>query len=283
MLSQSFQGLRVLALESRRATEIAALISTYGGQPLVVPALREVPLKWNTDALGFAAALLRSEVDIVIFLTGVGTRALVRVIETTYPRDAFLAALARTKVVARGPKPLAVLRELAVPVWIAVPEPNTWREVLSGLDAKVKERPLSGARIAVQEYGVSNPGLLDALRERGARVTRVPVYAWALPENVEPLKEAVLAIGRGEIDVVLITTSVQLIHLWTIAREMQCEEELRIGLAGAVIASIGPTTSEELRRHQLAPDLEASHGKMGVLVREAAEHAEGLLRAKRST
>jgi uroporphyrinogen-III synthase len=124
MATPSFQGLRVLALESRRATEVAALISTYGGEPLVAPALREVPLKSNTDALDFAAALMRSEVDIVIFLTGVGTRALVRVIEGTYPGDTVIAALARTKVVARGPKPLAVLRELAVPVWIAVPEPN---------------------------------------------------------------------------------------------------------------------------------------------------------------
>lgn len=270
----------MLALESRRATELAALISSYGGRPLVAPALREVPLESNTEALDFAAALMRGEFDIIIFLTGVGTRALVSVIERAYPREAFIAALARTKIVARGPKPLAALRELQMPVWIAVPEPNTWRELLAAIDAKAEE--LNGARIAVQEYGVSNTELLEELRGRGARVTRVPVYRWALPEDVEPLKNAVTAISRGEVDVVIFTTGVQVVHLWQIVEEMRLEADVRRGLARAVMASIGPMTSDELRRHGLAADFEPSHPKFGLLVREAAERSEDLLRAKRS-
>jgi uroporphyrinogen-III synthase len=281
MATPTFQGLQVLALESRRATELAALISAFGGRPLVAPALREVPRESNTEALDFAAALMRGEFDVVVFLTGVGTRALVNVIERDYPREAFTAALARTKVVARGPKPLAVLRELQVPIWVAAPEPNTWRELLAAIDARAEERPLGGARIAVQEYGVSNTELLEEFRRRGALVTRVPVYRWALPEDVEPLKRAVTAISRGEVDVVIFTTSVQLVHLWQIVGEMRLETDVRRGLARSVIASIGPTTSEELRRHGLAADLEASHPKMGFLVREAAEQSGNLLRAKR--
>ena len=275
----SFDGLRVLALESRRAKEVSALVSTYGGQPLVVPALREIPLDSNRDVLEFSAALFRGDVDIVIFLTGVGTRALVRAIEGQYDRNRFIAALSETKVVARGPKPLAVLRELGVPVWIAVPEPNTWREVVFALDAAMS---LDGTRVAVQEYGISNVELLNALGQRGAQVLRVPVYLWALPEDVEPLKNAVLSIVRGEIDLVLFTTSVQVTHLWQIASEMSLDNQLRTRLASTVIASIGPTTSDELRRHELEPDLEASHGKMGLLVREAAERAKALLHAKRA-
>jgi uroporphyrinogen-III synthase len=282
MAVPSFDGLRVLALESRRAAEIASLISTHGGRPLVAPALREVPLESSTDALEFAAALLRGDFDIVVFLTGVGIRALLRIIEGAVPRETFAAALARTKVVARGPKPLAVLRELAVPVWTAVSEPNTWREVLAALDAKAEEQRLDGARIAVQEYGISNTDLLDALRRRGARVTRVPVYLWALPEDVEPLKEAVREICGRAIDVVLFTTGAQVVHLWQIAGQMHRVDDLRLALPRTVIASIGPTTSEELRRHGLQPDVEASHGKIGVLVREAAGRSADLLRTKRN-
>ena len=277
----TFQGLRVLAFESRRATELASLISTYGGQPTLAPALREVPLESNAEALDFASALMRGELDIVIFLTGVGTRALVRVIEGTHPRDTVIAALARTKVVARGPKPLAVLRELQVPVWVIAPEPNTWHEVMTAIDARADERPLGGARIAVQEYGVSNTELLDALRGRGAEVTRVPVYRWALPEDVEPLKKAATSIARGEVDVVMFTTGVQLVHLWQIVAEMHLEEDVRRGLARAVVVSIGPTTSEELRRHGLTVDLEAAHPKIGFLVREASERSATLLSPKR--
>jgi uroporphyrinogen-III synthase len=281
MATPSFQGLQVLALESRRRTELAALISAFGGRPLLAPALREVPRESNTEALDFAAALMRDEFDVVVFLTGVGTRALVGVIERAYPRQTFIAALARTKIVARGPKPLAALRELQVPIWVAAPEPNTWRELLAAIDARAEERPLGGARVAVQEYGVSNTELLEEFRRRGARVTPVPVYRWALPEDLEPLKNAVTAISRGEVDVVLFTTSVQLVHLWQIVVEMRLEADVRRGLARSVIASIGPTTSEELRRHGLAADLEASHPRMGFLVREAAEQSGNLLGAKR--
>ena len=295
MATPSFEGARVLALESRRTTELATLISSFHGRPLMAPALREVPLESNTEALDFAAALIDGKFDIVIFLTGVGTRTLVSVIERAYPREAFIAALARTKIVARGPKPLAALRELQVPVWVAAPEPNTWRELLAAIDARAQEQPsnaaaalgaqleqpLEGARVAVQEYGVSNTELLEELRARGVIVTRVPVYRWALPEDVEPLKNAVTAIARGEVDVAIFTTSVQVVHLWQIVQEMRLEADVRRGLARAAIASIGPTTSEELRRHGLEPDLEASHPKMGLLVREAAERSVDLLHAKR--
>jgi uroporphyrinogen-III synthase len=278
----SFHGLRVLALESRRATELATLITTYGGQPLVVPALREVPLESNTEALGFAEALIRGGFDVVIFLTGVGTRALVDVVEPTHSREAFVAALSRTRVVARGPKPLAVLRELGVPIWIAVPEPNTWHQLLEAIDIRADETPLRGARVGVQEYGVSNTGLLDALRDRGAEVTRVPVYRWAMPEDVEPLRRAATAIAAGEVDVVVFTTSVQVVHLWQIVCEMHLEADVRRGLGRTVIASIGPTTSEELRRHGLAADVEPSHPKIGFLVRELAERSAAVLSSKRS-
>ena len=279
----SFDGLRVLSFESRRAAEIATLIGTYGGTAVVAPALREVPLESNPEVLDFAARLLRGEFDLTIFLTGVGTRELMRAAQQTHPRDALIAALAATKVVARGPKPLAVLRDLQVPVWVAAPEPNTWRELLAAIDARSAEQPLAGAHVAVQEYGVSNVELLDALRQRGATVMRVPVYRWELPEDVTPLKTAVTATTRNEIDVVLFTTSVQVVHLWVIAREMGLDGELQRALSRTVIASIGPTTSDELRRHGLTPAFEASHPKIGFLVREAAERSADLLRARRSS
>jgi uroporphyrinogen-III synthase len=278
----NFHGLRLLSFESRRAKEMAALISSYGGQPLVVPALREVPLDSNAEALAFAGALLRGEFDIVIFLTGVGTRQLVNAIGKTCSRDEITAALARTKVIARGPKPLAVLRELEVPVWVTVPEPNTWRELLAAVDARVQERPLRGARVAVQEYGVSNTDLLDGLRTRGALVTRVPVYRWMLPEDVAPLKDAVMKVIAADVDVVVFTTSVQVVHLWQVARDLGLETDVRRGLERMVIGSIGPSTSEELGRHGLAADLEPTHPKMGFLVRELAERSGSLLAAKKA-
>jgi uroporphyrinogen-III synthase len=277
-----FNGLTALALESRRAPETAKLISSRGGRAVIAPALREVPLASNVKALEFVTALIAGRFDMAILLTGVGTRALVGIAEGAGQREPFLAALRRIAIVARGPKPLAVLRELDVPVSVAAPEPNTWREVLAALDAAAGRFPVRGRRVAVQEYGVSNPGLLAALSERGAEVTAVPVYQWALPENLEPLRAAIAAIGRGEIDIVLFTTSVQVDHIFQVAAQMNAEAALRLGLARMAIASIGPTTTEALRRHDLTPDLEPSHPKLGILVDETAAQSAALLARKRA-
>src|SRR2546428_505120 len=137
------------------------------------------------------------------------------------------------------------LRVLDVPVWLAVPEPNTWRELLAALDAKASEQPLVGARVAVQEYGVSNADLLAGLRTRGAQVTRVPVYRWALPEDIEPLKAAVNAVARGEGDVGMFTTGMQVVHLLQVAQDMHLHSAVLTSLTRMAIASIGPTTSED--------------------------------------
>jgi uroporphyrinogen-III synthase len=287
---------------------MAALVSTHGGRPVAAPALREIPLESNPEVLALADALKRGAFDIVILLTGVGTRVLLDVVQATSSRDEFVAALARTKVVPRGPKPLAVLRELKITPWITVPEPNTWRELLTALDEKMAleavvgglhpstaargalsevegqaSGSLRGQRIAVQEYGKPNDELLSALEARGASVTSVPVYRWALPDDIEPLRSAVNAIVRGELDVALFTTSVQIVHLMQVADSMGQSNAIRDALRRMVVASIGPTCTEELRNQGIAADLEASHPKMGFLVREAAQRSPDLLRLKRTT
>jgi uroporphyrinogen-III synthase len=279
----SFDGLRVLVLESRRARELATLVTTYGGEPISAPSMREVPLESNIEAVAFADGLARGEFDLVILMTGVGTRALIATIEQVRgSRDSFIDALRRSRIVARGPKPVAALREFQVPMWATAPEPNTWREILSTLDSRSSELSLQGLRVAVQEYGVSNPDLLAGLRERGAVVTAVPVYQWALPEDLEPLRAACRTLSEGRIDVILFTTATQVVHLLSVAESLGLGRAVIDGIKKAVVASVGPTTSEELRERGTDPDLEASHPKMGFLVREASERATELLKAKRA-
>ena len=277
-----FAGLRVVSLESRRATEMAKLIATYGGEPTVAPSMREVPIESNTEAQEFTRGLLAGRFDLVILLTGVGTRVLARVAETVCLREEFVAALGRVPVVVRGPKPLAVLKELDVQAALAVPEPNTWRELLAALDEKSAVLPIKGKHIAVQEYGASNSELLAGLTARGAQVTRVPVYEWALPEDTGPLREAVRAIAAGKVDVAMFTTSMQVVHLFKIAAEMNMEESVRRAFDRILVGSVGPVTSEELRAHGLPPDFEPSHPKMGFLVNELSGRSAELLQRKRA-
>ena len=272
----SFDGLRVLSLESRRATELGRLISLQGGVPFVAPSVREVPRIDNSKALAFGEQLLLGAFDMVIFMTGVGTRLLGQVLETGWPNEIIRQHLSNANVVARGPKPMAVLREWKVPA-ILVPEPNTWRDVLCTIDRRPGSYP---THTALQEYGRSAPELLQGLQERGIRVTAVPVYQWALPLNIEPLQQAVRKLAAREFDVVLFTASIQVDHLLRIAADLNLSAAVRSGLRHAVIASIGPTMTETLRDLDLPADFEPSHPKMGFLVSEAAQTACDLLRTK---
>lgn len=282
MPSASFSGLRVLSLESRHAKEISKLIVSFGGKAVVAPAMREVKLESNSQALSFAAGLISAQFDMVIFLTGAGIRGLVGSVEHEYPRADLRTALGKVQVVARGPKPSSVLNEFGIKPNMVAPEPNTWREILRVLDEFAGPKQLHGMRVAVQEYGVPCTGLLTGLSERGARVTRVPIYRWSLPEDVVPLQEAAMLIAKGEIDVVLLTAAIQADHLFQMAAAMGIEEAMRAGMERIVIVSVGPTTSENLGSLGLRPDLEASHPRMGFLVEEAATRSAEILREKQN-
>lgn len=278
MPAGNFNGLRVLTLETRRGPEISRLIENYGGEPVLAPSVREVPLSSNSEALQFAAELLDGTFAVVVFLTGVGVRALASVVETSYGLEKFHEALRKTTIVARGPKPVAVLREWNVPVTLVAPEPNTWHEVLQVIDQNALG--LRGKRVAVQEYGVPNMELIAGLEERGATVVRVPVYQWELPEDTGPLQAAVEAVISGSIDVALFTTGIQVTHLFQVAEKFDRAAALQRGLKQVVKASIGPSTSDVLRSRGLTVDIEASHPKMGFLVKEAAEQSGDLLRTR---
>ena len=211
---RGFDGLVVAAFESRMAQEMARLITQHGGDPLVAPSMREIPIEENSDALAFGEKLLAGAYDIIIFLTGVGARTLVRALETRYPSEKIIEAMNRVVRVCRGPKPVAALKALRIDPGIAVPEPNTWLELLKTLDEKA---PVRGRRVAIQEYGISNLEFNRGLQERGAEITRVPVYRWGLPDDLQPLEGVLGAIESGRAGVALFTNANQVDNVMQVA------------------------------------------------------------------
>jgi uroporphyrinogen-III synthase len=276
----NFQGLTVASFESRMAAEMTNLITRYGGRPSVVPALREIPLEHNAEALSFGEQLLAGQIDAVILLTGVGTTALVEVLRTRHPLETIQAALQGGTLIARGPKPVAALKALGLTPILTVPEPNTWRDVLRTLD---EWKSAAGLRIAVQEYGVPATELVEGLRQRGATVIPVPVYRWAMPSDLTLLREALDRIIAGQVQVILLTNAAQIDHVMRVLEQDGKTAPFKEACKRLVLASIGPTASERLRRHGLPVDLEPSHPKMGILVKETSEQARELLARKRGT
>ncbi|MGH7797907.1 MAG: uroporphyrinogen-III synthase [Candidatus Binatia bacterium] len=274
----SLRGLKVVSFESRRAVEMAELIRRYGGEPIAAPSMREIPLTENRAALELLPQIEAGRVDILILMTGVGTRILNQILLTQYAQDRIVAALKSIRLVARGPKPVGVLKELRLQAAATIPEPNTWREILSVLDSVFA---VAGKRIAIQEYGMPNPDLNAALAHRGAAVTPVPIYRWALPEDITPLRDTIRKIINGEVDVALFTNGAQVDHMFSVAAQDGLDAVLRTAFPRLVIGSVGPVCTQVLQQFALKPDLEPRHPRMGSLIAEVAATASRILVAKR--
>lgn len=271
------QDLNVVFFEARLADTLAQLIRLQGGNPISAPAMREVPLENNLQVFSFADKLFKNEIDVLILLTGVGTRYLVQVLEARYTKEVILDAFRKTTIVPRGPKPIKVLQEFKFPFAVTVPEPNTWREILSTLDQNAGKIPLHDRVVAVQEYGISNPELSAGLKERGAEVLVVPVYRWALPENLEPLKTALQNIIDGKVQVAIFTTAVQIEHVHQVGTDMKIWEALKKSFHKMAVASVGPDCTQALKSKGIVVDIQPESPKMGPLVVETANQASVIL------
>ncbi|MBI3315532.1 MAG: uroporphyrinogen-III synthase [Candidatus Omnitrophica bacterium] len=277
---KKLEGLNVVFFESRLSKTLGDLIALQGGRSFSAPSMKEVPIENNPHAFAFAEKLLRREIDLVVFLTGVGVRALMSILETRYKRETIVLSLRKMTIIPRGPKPIKALHELSVPYAVTVPEPNTWREILKVLDENREKIPLKDKVVAVQEYGVANPELVEGLKKRGAKVLSVPVYRWMLPDDLGPLKTAISSMASGEVHVAVFTTAVQVEHVFKVASEMGLENELKDSFRKIVVASVGPDCTESLLRHGLSVDIQPASPKMGPLVQAVAEKAREVLLKK---
>jgi uroporphyrinogen decarboxylase len=276
----NFSGLCVSALESRRRDEFSRLIERFGGVPTVSPSMRELPIEKNKEAIDFAYRIMTGEIGLVIFLTGVGFKHFLATVEKHVDRQRLLNSLSDIITIARGPKPVAAMREVGLQPSFRAPEPNTWREVLQLIDQCI---PISNVTIGLQEYGVTNHSLIAGLEARGANVVSVKVYQWDFPEDTGPLSRNIESICHGSQDVLMFTSAHQAVNLLRMSEQMGCESQLRSALDRMVVASIGPTTSEMLQHLNLPVDVEATPNKMGHLVQQTAEKSHRILKAKRFT
>jgi uroporphyrinogen-III synthase len=270
MSTNGLNGITVVGFESRMSDETASLIEKFGGEPLPAPSMQEAPMDEHEAVFDFAEELLDGTFDLVYFNTGVGTRMVFETLETRYDFD---VALSKTVVVARSPKPGSELKKHGVQIDVKAPEPNTWREVLETLTSHSKTAPLEGKHIAIHEYGQPNEELNEALKAKGAEITSVPIYRWKLPDDLQPLKNGIRALIGGEAQAALFTSRRQIDHVLQVAAEEGWEDALRTAFEDALVASVGPVTTEALEENGIAVDFEPDRPKLAILIRGMAEYA----------
>src|SRR5271165_5843431 len=142
----------VAILETRTGEHLGELIARRGGTPLLAPALEEVPDVDPKAVVSLLAQWRISPFKMVIFQTGVGTRALFKATDAAGLTGELLRHLTGSVVVVRGPKPVGELNAREVRIDIRAATPFTTETVL----AAVSETPVRGARVLVQRYGAAN-------------------------------------------------------------------------------------------------------------------------------
>jgi uroporphyrinogen-III synthase len=267
-------GAKVVLLEARMNSELGNLVRRHGGEPICVPAVREVTVD---DAISVRAEvdaliddLKRGSIDLIIFQTGVGVMRLLDEADKRNRKGELLEALGRTTIVARGPKPTAVLARNGRTPDIGVAEPFTTAELCSAIEPL----DLAGKTVAVLHYGERNAALVEALIERGVKLRELCLYEWRLPEDIDPLKRLIDQIINEELDAIAFTSQIQARHLFQLATEAGKEVELRESLKKMIVASVGPTCTSVLRSLGVAPDVEPIHPKMGPMVLALADYLE---------
>ncbi|MCW9709162.1 uroporphyrinogen-III synthase [Fodinibius salsisoli] len=271
--TKSLDQITALAFESRMADSTAQLLQRKGAKTISAPSMQEVPLDDHSAVFSFAEKLFDGEIDILLCTTGVGTDMMIKTLKTKYDFDQIFEQLSNIMIVARGPKPSKVLRGLDIPIDIKVPEPNTWKEILTTLDEDERTANLEGKKLAIQEYGEANEKLNSELRKRGAELIQTPIYRWMLPDDLEPLKKGIQSILDKEVDVALFTSKTQVHHVMQVADMVASKEDFRDALQDVFIASIGPVCTGGLESHGIAVDFEPSRPKLAIFINEVAEQA----------
>lgn len=265
------QTIRVCSFESRRREEMRKLIEKFGGAATVAPSMQEVSLEEQPDVVEFYDKLMAGEIDLIIFLTGVGTDSLFKALKNRIAEEELAERIGKTQIVARGPKPAISLRKKGLKPDVRAPEPNTWQDMVQEMENQNVE--LANKVVAIQEYGAPSLELYQWLESKGAKPLPVSIYRWELPDDIYPLQSAIEQSIAGQIDLFLWTSAQQVVHVLEVAAQMGVQEDWMKAAAKAVHASIGPIASAKMRERGIEPAMEPSHPKMAHLVREAIRFA----------
>jgi uroporphyrinogen-III synthase len=261
---------RIVLLEARMETELANLARRHGLEPVSVPAVREEIADSADEVNSLIDALSSRDVDYIIFQTGAGAATLFDEAEKLNRHGELIEALKRTQIVARGPKPAAVLARRGLRAAISARAPFTTAE----LSEATLQVDMADKNVALIHYGEPNLSLAESLAHRGARLRELLLYEWRLPSDMTRLIRLIDELIDHQYTAIAFTSQIQARHLFHLATEAGKEDKLRAALEEIVVASIGPTCTAALTTLGLRPRVEPERPKMGPLMSAVAQFVE---------
>ncbi len=241
-MARSLEGRTVALAEGRQLEDLAEMLEKEGATVLRCPMVSILDAPDPAPVRAWLRELVLGRFDWVVLFTGEGVRRLLTLAERDGTRGQVVAALKRTSLVTRGPKPGRALREVGLAPAVVADEPTT-----HGVIASLRQQPLQGRTVGVQLYSESNRPLVEFLQGAGATVQTILPYVYAPAADAERVGDLIARIARGGVDVVVFTSSPQVDRLYEVARERGLEVQLQQGLQRTRVAAVGPVVAEDLR------------------------------------
>jgi uroporphyrinogen-III synthase len=248
-------GRTVALAEGRQLEDLARMLEGEGASVFRCPMISILDAPDPAPVLAWLRELCADGFGYVVLLTGEGLRHLIALAERGGFQDATIAALGRTRIVVRGPKPVRALREIGLGPTLVAGAPTT-----DGVIATLKTEPLQGQTIGVQLYSESNPPLVEFLQTAGATARTVQPYVYAPAADGERVADLIARLQSGEVDVLVFTSSPQVDRLFEVASERKLEAGLQTGLARTCIAAVGPVVADNLRERGVRVDVMPPQG-----------------------
>ena len=250
-MADRLNGYRILILETREEAQFSRLLAEQGADVLQCPMfeIHDAPDPAPVEA--WIGRCIEQPFDDLVLMTGEGFRRLVKLARRIGCEPDFIAAVAKARKFARGPKPGRALREVGLE-----PQQTTEKPTSEGVAAMLSQIDLRGHRVGLQLYPDKDHSILiGAITAQGASVDTVLPYAYDAKAADANIVTAIEEMAQGRVDAIALTNLGQVRRLIEVARARGLEARLREGLAKTPIASVGPAVSDELKSQGLRTDI----------------------------
>ncbi|CAN5119138.1 uroporphyrinogen-III synthase [soil metagenome] len=245
------EGYRILILETREEAQFSRLLQEQGANVLQCPmfTIQDAPDPAPIEA--WIRRFIDKPFDDLVLMTGEGLRRMMKVARRIGLDQDFVAAIAKAKRYARGPKPVRALREIGLDAQVQTETPTS-----DGVAAMLAQENLKGHRVGLQLYPDKDHGkLIAAITALGATVETVLPYMYDGQAADTNIVAAIEEMAQRRVDAIALTSSGQVRRLIDVARAHNCEDQLRAGFKQTPVASVGPVVSDELKANGLHTDI----------------------------
>jgi uroporphyrinogen-III synthase len=254
-MNQGLAGRTVALAEGRQLEELVQMLEREGAVALRCPMLGILDAPDAGPVLAWLRELVANGFDYVVLMTGEALARLLGFAERAGLRDQVVSALGRTRIVARGPKPVRVLKDVGLkPTAVALIATS------EGVIDCLRAEPLEGRTVGVTLYGQPNSALVQALEFAGAKVQTVMPYVYAPATDATRIKEVIHLLAQGKVDAIVFTSAGQVDRLFDVAAQQGASDILGEGLAKTRVAAVGPIVADNLRQRGVGVAVCPEHG-----------------------